>query len=170
MFIAPLAGALSDKIPAKNLIGVGLAMQAAALAWMASVATPTTPYSALIGPFVVAGVGMALFFAPVANLVLSAVRPEEEGKASGANNAIRELGGVFGVAVLASIFAQVGGYGTGQSFADGMNPALFVGAGVVALGALAAFMIPRQPRVVDELAVEPGLAGEPELAYEAEAA
>jgi hypothetical protein len=113
---------------------------------------------------------MALFFAPVANLVLSAVRPEEEGKASGANNAIRELGGVFGVAVLASIFAEVGGYGTGQSFADGMNPALFVGAGAVALGALAAFMIPRQPRVVDELAVEPGLAGEPELAYEAEAA
>ena len=107
---------------------------------------------------------MSLFFAPVANLVLSAVRPEEEGKASGANNAIRELGGVFGVAVLASIFAHVGGYGTGQSFADGMHPALFVGAGVVALGSLAAFMIPRQPRVAEELA------DEPELAYEAEAA
>ena len=101
---------------------------------------------------------------PSANLVLSAVRPEEEGKSSGANNAIRELGGVFGVAVLASIFAHVGGYGTGQSFADGMNPALFVGAGVVALGALAAFMIPRQPRMVEELVTEP------ELAYEAEAA
>ena len=149
MFIAPLAGALSDKIPAKNLIGVGLAMQAGALAWIASVTTPTTPYAQLIGPFMVAGVGMALFFAPVANLVLSAVRPEEEGKSSGANNAIRELGGVFGVAVLASIFAHVGGYGTGQSFVDGMNPALFVGAGVVALGALAAFMIPRQPRVAE---------------------
>jgi len=129
-----------------------------------SVSTPTTPYSQLIGPFIVAGVGMALFFAPVANVVLSAVRPEEEGKSSGANNAIRELGGVFGVAVLASIFAHVGGYGTGQSFADGMNPALFVGAGVVALGALATFMIPRQPRVAEELV------GEPELAYEAEAA
>ncbi len=73
-------------------------MQAAALAWMASVSTPTTPYSELIGPFIVAGVVMALFFAPVANLVLSAVRPEEEGKSSGAINAIRELGGVFGVA------------------------------------------------------------------------
>ena len=145
----------SDKIPAKNMIGVGLAMQAGALAWMASVTTPTTPYSQLIGPFIVAGVGMALFFAPVANLVLSAVRPVEEGKASGANNAIRELGGVFGVAVLASIFAHVGGYGTGQSFVDGMNPALFVGAGVVALGALAAFMIPRRSGVVEELEGEP---------------
>jgi len=170
MFVAPLAGALSDKIPAKNLIGVGLAMQAGALAWMASVATPTTPYSQLIGPFIVAGVGMALFFAPVANLVLSAVRPEEEGKSSGANNAIRELGGVFGVAVLASIFAHVGGYGTGQSFVDGMTPALFVGAGVGALGALAAFMIPRRPRATEALEAEPELAAAPELAYGAEAA
>ena len=53
---------------------------------------------------------MALFFAPVANVVLSAVRPQEEGQASGANNAIRELGGVFGVAVLAAIFSRAGGY------------------------------------------------------------
>ena len=64
---------------------------------------------------------MALFFAPVANVVLSSVRPEEEGQASGANNAIRELGGVFGVAVLASIFSHYGGYETGQTFVDGLN-------------------------------------------------
>ena len=76
-------------------------------------ATPTAPYCELVAPFILSGVGMALFFAPVANVVLSSVRPEEEGKASGANNAIRELGGVFGVAVLASIFAHYGGYGTG---------------------------------------------------------
>jgi hypothetical protein len=69
--------------------------------------------------------------------------------------AIRELGGVFGVAVLASIFAHVGGFGTGKSFADGMHPALVIGAGVVALGALAAFMIPRRPRVTEALEAEP---------------
>ena len=63
----------------------------------------------------IAGVGMALFFAPVANVVLSAVRPQEEGQASGANNAIRELGGVFGVAVLASVFARAGGYESGDA-------------------------------------------------------
>jgi hypothetical protein len=71
---------------------------------------------------------------------------------------------VFGVAVLSSIFAHVGGYDTGQSFVDGMNPAVFVGAGVVAVGALAAFMIPGQPRVAEELD------GEPRLAYQAAAA
>ena len=73
-------------------------------------------------------------------------------------------------AVFASIFAHVGGYGTGQSFTDGMHPALYVGAGVVALGALAAFMIPRRPRVTEALEAEPGRAALPELAYEAEAA
>src|SRR5687768_5570344 len=85
---------------------------------------------------------MALFFAPVANVILSAVRPEQEGQASGANNAIRELGGVFGVAVLAAVFADVGGYESNQAFSDGMNTAVLVGAAVVAIGAVAAFAIP----------------------------
>jgi EmrB/QacA subfamily drug resistance transporter len=152
MFIAPVAGALSDRIPPKLIIGTGLAMQAVALAWIALVSTPTVPYSSLIAPFVVAGVGMALFFAPVANVVLSAVRPEEEGQASGANNAIRELGGVFGVAVLAAVFAHVGGYQSAQAFSDGMNTAVLVGAAVVALGALAAFAIPSRGRR-DEVSV-----------------
>ncbi len=67
---------------------------------------------------------MGLFFAPVANVVLSSVRPEEEGQASGANSAIRELGGVFGVAVLASVFARYGGYDTPATFSDGMVPAV----------------------------------------------
>ena len=166
MFIAPIAGALSDRIPAKNIIGVGLALQAVALAWIGLVSEPDTPYSQLVAPFVIAGVGMALFFAPVANIVLTAVRPQEEGQASGANNAIRELGGVFGVAVLASVFARVGGYESGQAFVDGMNPAILIGAAVVALGALAAFAIPRRPRPAEAVEVEP----EAELVQQLEAA
>jgi EmrB/QacA subfamily drug resistance transporter len=141
MIIAPLAGARSDKIGGYKLLAVGLALQAAGLAWIAAIATPTTPYIELVGPFLLAGIGMAHFFAPVANVVLSAVRPEEEGQASGANNAIRELGGVFGVAILASIFTSYGGYGSGQHFVTGMKPAVFVGAGIVGLGALLAFAI-----------------------------
>jgi len=155
MFIAPLAGALSDRIAPKAIIGVGLSLQAVALAWIGLVSTPTIAYSHLVAPFVIAGIGMALFFAPVANVVLSAVRPEEEGQASGANNAIRELGGVFGVAVLASIFSRYGGYGTGTSFVDGMTPAIEIGAGVVAVGALAAFMIPHRRRRAEQPVSEP---------------
>ena len=114
MLVAPIAGVLSDRIGGRPLMGAGLALQAVALGWLAAIVDPDgRRTSHLVAPFIIAGVGMGLFFAPVANVVLSAVRGEEEGQASGANNAIRELGGVFGVAVLASIFAAQGGYALG---------------------------------------------------------
>src|SRR6185312_13440019 len=155
IFVAPIAGALSDRIGGRRIIAAGLALQAVGLGWIAAVSTPTTPYAELVAPFVISGIGMALFFAPVANVVLSAVRPEEEGQASGANNAIRELGGVFGVAVLAAVFARFGGYESAQAFSDGMNPALIIGGIVVAFGALAAFAIPGRPRESEAAVVEP---------------
>src|SRR5215475_2513739 len=151
IFVAPIAGALSDRIGGRPLMATGLALQAIGLGWIAFVSTPTVAYSALVIPFILSGIGMALYFAPVANVVLSSVKPEEEGQASGANNAIRELGGVFGIAVLASVFAHYGGYGTGQTFVDGLTPALYAGAGVVGLGALAAHGIRRaQPHTEEE--------------------
>ena len=142
IFVAPIAGALSDRIGGQRIMGTGLALQAIGLGWIAAVASPTAPYTDFVAPFFVSGIGMALFFAPVANVVLSSVRPEEEGQASGAQNAIRELGGVFGVAVLASIFSRYGGYGLPQHFVDGMQPAVWVGAIIVGIGALAALAIP----------------------------
>jgi EmrB/QacA subfamily drug resistance transporter len=147
IFIAPIAGALSDRIGGQRIMATGLALQAIGLGWIAALASPTVPYADLVAPFFISGIGMALFFAPVANVVLSSVRPEEEGQASGAQNAIRELGGVFGVAVLASIFSHYGGYGLPQHFVDGMTPAVWVGAAIVGLGALAALAIPTRRRV-----------------------
>jgi EmrB/QacA subfamily drug resistance transporter len=149
MIVAPIAGALSDRVGGHRLMGLGLALQAAGLAWIAAVSTPTTPYADLVLPFALSGIGMGLFFAPVANVVLSRVRFEEQGQASGANNAIRELGGVFGVAVLASVFSHYGGYGSATSFTNGMTPAVWIGAVVVALGAVAAFAIKGRPRTVE---------------------
>ena len=146
LFVAPVAGALSDRIGGHRLMGVGLTLQAAGLGTIAAISTPTTPYWQLVAPFAISGIGMAMFWAPVANVVLSSVRPEEQGQASGANNAIRELGGVFGIAVLASVFSSYGGYRTHETFVNGMNAAVWIGAGVVLLGAVAAFAIGR-PRV-----------------------
>jgi EmrB/QacA subfamily drug resistance transporter len=159
MFVAPIAGALSDKIGGARLMGIGLTLQAGGLASLAAISTPTTPYWHLVAPFMISGIGMAMFWAPVANVVLAAVRPEEEGQASGAQNAIRELGGVFGVAVLATVWSHYGGYRTGASFVDGMTPAIWVGASVVALGAVAAFLIPHRRRSAEaDLQVEPAYA------------
>jgi EmrB/QacA subfamily drug resistance transporter len=160
IFVAPIAGALSDRIGGRPLMVTGLGLQAAGLAWIAAVSTTTVAYSALVVPFILSGVGMALYFAPVANVVLSSVRPEEEGQASGANNAIRELGGVFGVAVLASVFAHYGGYRTGQTFVDGLVPAIYVGAGFVAAGAVAALGIARKVRRQEDEVPAPALAAE----------
>jgi EmrB/QacA subfamily drug resistance transporter len=157
MIVAPIAGALSDKLPAHRIIGTGLALQAIGLGWIAATSSPTAPYSSFVVPFVISGIGMGMFFAPIANVILSAVRGEEEGQASGANNAVRELGGVFGVAVLASVFSQYGGYGTAGSFVEGMTPAVWIGAGVVAVGSLAAFAIKRAPRRADAVALGPAL-------------
>jgi EmrB/QacA subfamily drug resistance transporter len=142
LFVAPVTGALSDRIGGRLLLAGGLALQAVGLAWIAAVSTETVGYESLVVPFILSGIGMGMFFAPVANVVLSAVRPEEEGKASGANNAIREIGGVLGVAVLASIFGGAGGYESASTFIDGMVPALWVGAIVVAVGAALAALIP----------------------------
>ena len=155
IFVAPIAGALSDRIGGGRIMGVGLALQSVGLAWMALVATPTVAYVDWVIPFIISGVGMALFFAPVANVVLGAVRREEEGQASGANNALRELGGVFGVAVLATIFSSYGGYGTGETFVNGLTSALWIGAAIVALGSLAAFSIPRVRRAQEQPVLEP---------------
>ena len=155
IFVAPIAGALSDRIGGHRLMGVGLALQAIGLGWIAAISSPTMPYSAIVAPFFISGIGMALFFAPVANVVLSAVRPEEEGQASGANNAIRELGGVFGVAVLASVFSHYGGYTSGAAFVDGLTPAVWIGAALVGVGALAALVIPsRRRKHAPEVALE----------------
>jgi EmrB/QacA subfamily drug resistance transporter len=146
MFVSPIAGILSDRMGSRPLMFAGLGLQAVALTWLGLVLGASTPYVAFLGPFILAGTGMALVFAPSANAVLAAVRPEEAGQASGATNAIREVGGVLGVAVLATVFSNFGGYATPQVFASGVIPAIFVGAGVLGAGALAALAVPRLRR------------------------
>ncbi len=143
IFVAPIAGVLSARIGARPIVVGGLALMSIGLAWLAAIAAPDAPYSAFVVPFIVSGTGMGMFFAPIANVVLSAVLPEEEGKASGANNAIREVGGVFGVAVLAAVFTANGSYLSPQAYVSGLIPAVWLGAAVVAVAALSALFIPR---------------------------
>ena len=166
MIVAPIAGILSDRIGSRPLMVAGLALQAFALTWLSLITAPAPPYIAFVGPFIVAGTGMALVFAPAANAVLSAVRPHETGQASGANNAIREIGGVFGIAILATVFSNAGGYATPQLFVAGLQPAAFVGAAVLALGAVCALFVPGKLRAV----VAPSTVEEPEPAVSVVAA
>ena len=146
MVVAPIAGLLSDRIGSRPLMVAGLGLQALAIAWIATVTEVDTPYLELVPAFVMGGIGMALVFAPSANAVLASVRPEEAGQASGATNAIREVGGVMGVAVLAAVFSGAGSYESPATFIDGVVPALWVGVAVLVVGALAALAVPAKPR------------------------
>jgi hypothetical protein len=94
---------------------------------------------------------MGLVFAPSASALLSVVSPAQAGQASGTNNAIREVGGVFGVAVLATVFSGSGAFTSPQGFVDGIVPALWVASAVVALGALVALALPRRVRRASEV-------------------
>jgi hypothetical protein len=124
----------------------GLALQAGALAWFAATTTTSVSFSEQAIAFVMAGVGMGLVFAPSASALLSVVSTAQAGQASGTNNAIREIGGVFGVAVLATVFSGSGAIGSPQGFVDGVVPALWVASAVVAVGAVAALALPHRSR------------------------
>ncbi len=142
MVVAPLAGVFSERLGSRPFMAAGLTLQAGGLGWYATMVSTHLPYSHMIVPFIMAGAGMALVFAPSANAVLASVRTEQAGQASGANNAIREVGGVLGVAVLASVFTGAGGYGTPQAFVNGLIPALWVGVAVLAAGAFVVLVLP----------------------------
>jgi EmrB/QacA subfamily drug resistance transporter len=142
IFVAPVAGILSDRIGSRPLMAAGLALQAAGLTWIATVLGPTTAYALFVPGFVLTGSGMAMVFAPAANAILGSVRPDQAGQASGATNTIREIGGVLGVAVLATVFTSNGGFISPQTYVDGLLPAVWVGAAVLAVGALVALLVP----------------------------
>jgi hypothetical protein len=104
---------------------------------------------------------MALVFAPSASAVLASVRSHQTGQASGVNNAIREVGGVFGVAVLSTVFAHTGGFTSPQALVDGTVPAVLTGAGFTFFGAILAMLYRPAPAPVAEIAPavpEPALA------------
>jgi EmrB/QacA subfamily drug resistance transporter len=144
--VSPLAGFFSERYGSRMFMVAGLSLQGIALAWMATLASVHQSYASMIVPFLLAGAGMSLVFAPAANAVLSSVKTHQAGQASGATTAIRELGGVLGIAVLATVFTGHGGYGSPQAFVQGLTPALWVGAGVLAAGALLAAALPFSTR------------------------
>ncbi len=152
MVVAPLAGLLVDRVGARTLIVIGQSLLAGALLWAGLMSTVDVGFGSLVVPFVLAGVGMGLTFAPMTTAVLASVRPESHGVASGTTNTLREIGIAMGVAVLASVFASYGNYGSPASFVDGLAPAVVVGAIVVAAGAVLALWLPSRVRSPDRVA------------------
>jgi MFS family permease len=163
MIVSPLAGKLADRYGNRPFMTAGLILQGVGLGWVAAVAAVHVGYGALGPALGVAGLGIALVFPTVSTEVLASVPGTEVGVASGTNSALREIGGVFGVAVLASVFARPGVYTSPAIFVEGFKAALWVAAGFSAAGAVAAVLGAAPPAApvygVEPEPAQPALAG-----------
>ena len=148
MIIAPVAGALAERYGNRPFMVLGLALQAIGLGLVAAIASPSVSYAELGAAFTIAGVGTSLCFPTVAGAVMTGVPLSEAGVASGANSAIRELGGVAGVAILASVFIHNGGYTSPHAFIGGFTPAVWVAVALSAVGVVAACLTGGRRRTV----------------------
>jgi MFS family permease len=159
MLISPIAGALSDRIGRRPIMVVGLCLLTAGLVWVAWRGSVGTSWIELVVALLVAGVGISMALPTVPTAVLSAVAPQEIGKASGINYMAQRFGAVFGVAVGSAVFATYGRFGTSATVTDGFKPALWVCAVFAALAALTvAAMSPRPQTAADGQAIETPIA------------
>jgi MFS family permease len=162
MLIAPIAGLLADRFGNRPFMLAGLLLQAVGLAWVASLVHPGVGYGELVVPLAIGGVGTSMCFPTVANAVTASVPPEDVSVATGTNVALRELGGVFGIAIAAAVFARNGSYADQASFIKGFKPALTTSAALAAVGVVAAVLAPGKKK-----AQAPGEAGVSETVDEA---
>jgi EmrB/QacA subfamily drug resistance transporter len=142
LLVGPIAGALADRIGERPLMVAGLLIQAAGTIWIALIAGPDLSYSELVIPLVVAGIGISMAIPSAQNSVLGTMADEAVGKAAGTNSVMRELGGVFGIAVAVAVFAGAGSYASAQAFTDGFAPAVGVSATLALFGAVAGSLLP----------------------------
>jgi EmrB/QacA subfamily drug resistance transporter len=155
--IAPFAGALIARLGERLLITGGLAVAASGLTWIALIARPDLPYAQLVVPLILTGSGVSVAIPATMSAVMTSVRPEPIGPASGTLNMLRQLGGVFGIAICAVVFASRGGYASPAAFASGFGPAMGACAGLALLGALAGLVIPANRRAEPASTQQPTL-------------
>src|SRR5580658_619240 len=155
--ISPFAGALIARVGERLLIAGGLAVAASGLTWIALSARPDLPYAQLVVPLILTGCGVSVALPATMSAVMTSVRPALIGPASGTLNMLRQLGGVFGIAFCAVVFASRGGYASPAAFASGFGPAMGACAGLALLGSLAGLVIPAKRRAAPDSTQQPTL-------------
>jgi predicted MFS family arabinose efflux permease len=152
--IAPRAGKLADRIGDRPLVVSGALLLAAGFAWLAVIATPTVAYAAMLAPIVISSAGLGLALPAVTRAVVGSVQRGDIGKASGSFSMMRQLGGAFGVAILAAVFAAAGSYTSPAAFTAGFAPAIAAAAGLALAGALTGLALPGRPGQADHAPAE----------------
>jgi len=144
--IAPFAGPLIARVGERPLVADGLTVTAGSLTWIALIARVGLPYRELVVPLLLAGSGASIAIPATMSAVMTSVPSAAIGKVSGTLNTLRQLGGVFGVAICAAAFAARGHYASPATFVAGFSPALAACAGLALLGAVAGLIIPGRRR------------------------
>ena len=142
MFVAPLAGIIAPRVGTRVLMVTGLALQGTALLWLALTLSTDLDYALLVAPFIMAGVGMGLVFAPSATALLATLAPVDQAKASGVNSTVREVGIALGTAVMTAVFVSAGGELVPDLYVDAARPAVLIGAAVLFAATIAALWLP----------------------------
>lgn len=151
LLIAPIAGALSDRLGPRVMMVPGLVLQAAGFAWISVLAGHHPNYWQYVPPFVVAGVGVSMALPSSSTAALNAAPPDALGKASGILNTLRQFGAVIGIAVTTAVFSANGSLQSPVAVLDGYRPALAVAALLSLAGAGTALAIHRSPALAEAM-------------------
>ncbi len=147
---AGAASQLVTRIGFKPTLIAGMLFVAAGLLWFTQISVGGSFVSDVLGPSLLAAVGLGFSFVPVTIAGVTGTRPDQAGLASGLINTSQQVGGALGVAILASVATSVSGGIDAQGplrpgqladLTDGFQTAFLVGAGFAALGALAATVL-----------------------------
>jgi EmrB/QacA subfamily drug resistance transporter len=144
--VTPIAGARIERFGERPFLAGGLLLQGIGMGWIAIVADADMSYVEMVPALVIAGCGVSMALPSAQNAVMGAVAPEAVGKASGVNSTLRELGGVFGIAVAVAAFSGAGGDASAQAFTDGFTAAVAVSAGLSLVGAVGGALLPGRGR------------------------
>ena len=103
MFVAPVAGRMTDKIGGKFILMSGLILFGAGMGWIALTARPDSSWLVFLAPLIVAGLGMGCIFAPMVTVAMRDIEPQMAGAASGVLNTVRQVGLVVGTAAVGAL-------------------------------------------------------------------
>jgi EmrB/QacA subfamily drug resistance transporter len=141
---AGIASSLVTKVGFKPILAAGMVFIATGLLWFSQISADGTFLADILGPSLLAAIGLGFAFVPVTIAAVSGVEDREQGLASGLINTSQQVGGALGLAILAAIAnSEIGNSHDPAVLTDGFSSAFLVGAGFAVLGLLATLFLIR---------------------------
>ncbi|HEX6023887.1 MAG TPA: MFS transporter [Solirubrobacter sp.] len=162
MVAGPIAGRMADRVGPRAPLVFGLLLVTVSMAWQSRIEVDT-PFSFLVIPFILLGLGMGFTMSPMSTAAMNAVDRAKAGVASGTLSMTRMVGGTFGIATLGAVVAHVtdgAGAADKQKYVDALNIGLGVAAAATLLAAVAAWLLVDSKRPQQEAPAQ----AEPEAA------